>query len=226
MWWTQNPGITGSDSVLCSGARNPSCQHSIFTGVSLFSTLSPSELLIGTFSHLYPSFMIEVMQIKSLFLSFCVRCVLWYLVIGSKALKITLTFVPDLCLYWFLPPVSVAGRLVSTLQTVSLHRFILPLFSLKTYLAIIAPQHTHTLSLNVALWDFKCCCCLFVFTCRMFLESNYFLHHLRIPHKGLSDVMTTFWKLWRLSLPHFSALHCDNVLIWRFHKFCICSFYL
>lgn len=142
MWWTQNPGITGSDSVLCSGARNPSCQHSIFKGVSLFSTLSPAELLIGTFSHVYPSLMIEVMQMKLLFLSFCVRCVLWYPVIGS-------TFVQDLCLYRFLPPVSVAGRLVSTLQTLSLHHFILPLFSLKTYRAIIAPQHTHTHSLSM-----------------------------------------------------------------------------
>lgn len=108
----------------------------------LFSTLSPAELLIGTFSHVYPSLMIEVMQMKLLFLSFCVRCVLWYLVIGS-------TFVPDLCLYRFLPPVSVAGRLVSTLQTVSLHHFILPLFSLKMYRAIIAPQHTHTHSLSM-----------------------------------------------------------------------------
>lgn len=187
MWWTQNPGITGSDSVLCSGARNPSCQHSIFKGVSLFSTLSPAELLIGTFSHVYPSLMIKVMQIKLLFLSFCVRCVLWYPVIGS-------TFVPDLCLYRFLPPVSVAGRLVSTLQTVSLHHFILPLFSLKTYRAIIAPQHTHTHTLS-QWWDFKCCCCLFVFACCMFLESNYFLGHLRIHHKGISDVMTTFWRL-------------------------------
>lgn len=124
----------------------------IFTGVSLFSTLSPAELLIGSFSHLYPSFMIEVMQIKLLFLSFWVRCVLWYLVIRSKAFKIALTLVPDLCLYWYLPPVSVAGCLVSSLQTVSLHHFIPPLLLFEAVPGNYSSS-THTLSLSMSHLD-------------------------------------------------------------------------